>query len=131
MRSAAGHLVLFRSKEIFVGALLRRDFLTVGHLVLERYFEIGCWAPGFGALLPRDALAVAHHMFCFIEKFQGQVVRWWPSARREFRMMAQCISFMNVNFALPSATTIFASDAQEARELDSDDARAAVLWLWM
>ncbi len=76
---------------------------------------VGIWI--FGALIRRDVLSAASCIFQFIEKYDGRVVKWWKSARLEFRIMSHLVDFMFVDVSLPAANTIFVSDAQGPGEL--------------
>ena len=41
---------------------------------------LGIWV--HGALLRRELLAAANHVFSFVDKFRGLRAKWWPSARK-------------------------------------------------
>ena len=73
---------------------------------------LGIWL--FGALLKRELLSAAAAIFKFVDKFETGLHRWWPSARLEFLAMSDLIIFMTVDFSLPAARILFASDARGA-----------------
>ena len=77
---------------------------------------VGTWL--WGALLRRELLALPHAVFGFMNKCEGMVVRWWPSARREVRVMQQLIPAMCCDLSKPSAPLVFSSDAEGVNDLD-------------
>ena len=80
---------------------------------------LGVWI--WGSLLRRETLSIPHAIFRFCEKCPDQWAVWWPSARREFRAMSNVIGILAADVGAPLAPTIFATDAQGANDLSSDD----------
>jgi len=70
---------------------------------------LGVWL--FGALLRRELLSVCASIFKFVDKHQEGRHRWWASARVEFQAMCDLIPYTNVDFTLPAAPVLFATDA--------------------
>ncbi len=66
---------------------------------------LGMWI--FGALLRRDLLSIPHGVFRFIERYEDQVVSWWPVARSEVRAMAHVIPRDGVSCGLTSFELAF------------------------
>ena len=71
---------------------------------------LGLWL--WGALLKRELLSIPHAVFSFVIRFEGQVVKWWPSARREIWAMAAGIMGMIYDVGAPICPYLFASDAE-------------------
>lgn len=46
---------------------------------------VGIWI--YGALVRREVLAVAHHVFKFMDEYEGLAPYWWRSARDEVLAM--------------------------------------------
>ncbi len=76
----------------------------------------GVWI--WGALLKRELLSVPQRLFGFIDRLQGQTVRWWPSARREVLWTADTVIAMHADLGAALPTTLFATDAMGASDLD-------------
>ena len=70
----------------------------------------GTWL--WGALLRRELLSVPHALFKFMDKHEGQVTTWWPSVRREVKVMMQLVPTMSCDLSKPSAPLVFSSDAE-------------------
>ena len=68
--------------------LARRKYVDISRL----RSAVGVWV--WGALLRRDILAAPHALFKFMDTFDGRIVQWWPSARRELHSMAGLIMAM-------------------------------------
>ena len=79
---------------------------------------LGVWL--FGAMLRRELLSVAFHLFHFVES-ELEWRPWWRSARQEFLVMAHLVPFMHIDVGTPASEVAFASDAQGAGELQDDN----------
>ena len=86
--------------------LIRREWVEAG---LVRSL-IGCWL--YGALLRRELMSIPHAIFKFVDVCDGKVVKWWNSARREFRTMAWSIPFMVGDLGVQLCPYVFATDAR-------------------
>jgi hypothetical protein len=80
---------------------------------------LGVWI--WGALLRRECLSAAFHIFKFLEVFDGDTVRWWESVRLEVLVMTALIPMLFADMSSPPAPVIFASDAQGAGEIADSD----------
>ncbi len=78
---------------------------------------VGVWIRA--ALLRRDLLSIPGVVFRFMEQFEGQVVRWWKTARREAACMATAGAAFYTDLGAPLAPVIFATDAMGAGEVDA------------
>ncbi len=78
---------------------------------------VGVWI--WAALLRRDLLSIPGVIFRFMEQFEGQVVRWWKTARREAACMATAGAAFYTDLGAPLAPVIFATDAMGAGEVDA------------
>ena len=78
---------------------------------------LGIWI--WGALLRRELLSIPHAIFGFIEQHRERHARWWPSARREARLMVWATCFMAYEASAPLCPVVFAIDAQGASHLDA------------
>jgi hypothetical protein len=70
----------------------------------------GTWL--WGALLRRELLSIPHALFKFMERHEGRVTSWWPSVRREVKVMLQMVPTMCCDLSKPSAPLVFSSDAE-------------------
>ena len=77
---------------------------------------IGLWI--WGALLRRELLSIPHAVFKLIEVCEGQVVTWWPSARREVLCMANAVIAMYADLGAALPATVVATDAMGSSEAD-------------
>ena len=77
---------------------------------------VGVWS--FGAQLRRDVYSVPFVLYNFIDRFQGQVVRLWPSVRCELIQMAWAVRFMELKVDLPFSDKLLATDAMGGNDLD-------------
>jgi hypothetical protein len=78
---------------------------------------IGRWL--WAMLLRRDLLSQAHGIFSFLERCEGQTVRWWPKAWLEVNSIKDTLFLAILDVGAPLASTIFASDAMGASHLDA------------
>ena len=79
---------------------------------------LGIWL--FGALLRRELLSVAFHIFHFVDT-DLLFRRWWKTARFEFLVMANLVPFIYSDVGAPASPIVFASDAQGSGELEGAD----------
>ena len=77
---------------------------------------IGVWV--WAALLRRDLLSIPQAVFGFIQKFEGTIAPWWPSARREVHTMSCVVIAMYADLGAELAQTVFATDAMGSNETD-------------
>lgn len=77
---------------------------------------VGVWS--FGAQLRRDVCSVPFVLYNFIDRFQGQVVRLWPSVRCELIQMAWAVRFMELKVDLPFSDELLATDAMGGNDFD-------------
>ena len=78
---------------------------------------VGVWI--FGALLCRDLLSIPHSIFHFMTEYEDSLAEWWPSARREARMMARVTGLMQCHVGSAILPWLFATDAMGANEVDN------------
>ena len=78
----------------------------------ETRSALGVWV--WAALLRRDLLSIPQCLFSFIERHQGLVVPWWPSARRELLCMSYTVLAMFTDLGAPLSNLICVSDAMGA-----------------
>lgn len=78
---------------------------------------VGVWI--FGALLCRDLLSIPHSIFQFMTEYEDSLAEWWPSARREARMMARVTGLMQCHVGSAILPWLFATDAMGANEVDN------------
>ena len=71
---------------------------------------VGVWI--WGALLKRELLSIPHAVFKFMDQYEGRVVPWWPSARREVRVMQWLVPAMRADLGAPAARMVFSTDAE-------------------
>ena len=71
---------------------------------------LGVWV--WAAMLRRDVLSAAFHIFHFVQHLDGAKARWCESARLEFRIMAGLIMGMFADTGVPLAPCVFATVAQ-------------------
>ena len=57
-------------------------------------------------------------IFQFIEETAGQTTRWWPSARRELKVMTQIPPALRARLGQRMSPWIWAADAEGENELD-------------
>ncbi len=79
---------------------------------------LGIWL--FGALLRRELLSVAFHIFHFVDT-DLLFRRWWKTARFKFLVMANLVPFIYSDVGAPASPIVFASDAQGSGELEGAD----------
>ena len=77
---------------------------------------VGVWS--FGAQLRRDVYSVPFVLYNFIDRFQGQIVRLWPSVRCELIQMAWAVRFMEMKVDLPFSDELLATDAMGGNDFD-------------
>ena len=77
---------------------------------------LGVWI--WAALLRRCLLAVPHAVFDMINKNEKRVIRWWPSALKEWRRMRHLVPFMQAVLNRPVGRTIVATDAEGSNDSD-------------
>lgn len=77
---------------------------------------MGVWI--WGAALNRSNLSIPASVFQFIEENVGRRVKWWPSARREVKLMAALVPSLELALTLPVWPCVFATDAEGANNLD-------------
>ena len=75
---------------------------------------VGVWI--WAVLLRRDLLCIPAAIFKFMDAYEGQVTRWWASARREAACMASAMAGLYADLGSPLARVIFATDAMGAGE---------------
>ena len=63
-------------------------------------------------------MAIPSVVFKILEKRQGQVIKWWASARREVRAMRDVVPFMVCALDVSPAPAVFAADAEGANRKD-------------
>ncbi len=78
---------------------------------------VGVWI--FGALLCRDLLSIPHSIFHFMTEYEDCFAEWWPSARREARMMARVTGLMQCHVGSTILPWLFATDAMGANQVDN------------
>lgn len=77
---------------------------------------VGIWI--FGALLRRELLSIPHHVFHFMEQFDGQTVPWWSSVREGVTAMARVVPLMSCHVGARFLDFMFATDAMGDNEVD-------------
>jgi hypothetical protein len=71
------------------------------------------------ACLRRELISIPAVVFQMLEKHQYKVIRWWPSAKREVKLMGYSIPLMCADLGAPPAPYLFASDAEGANWKDA------------
>ena len=71
-----------------------------------------------GAQLNRDLMTIPYVIYHMIEKCEGEVVRMWPSVRRELQSMSSGVVFMQCQVSRTFSDVVWVSDAQGAGEGD-------------
>ena len=71
-----------------------------------------------GAQLNRDLMTIPFVIYHMIERCEGEVVRMWPSVRRELQAMSSAVVFMQCQVSRTFSDVVWASDAQGAGEGD-------------
>ena len=71
-----------------------------------------------GAQLNRDLMTIPFVIYRRIERCEGEVVRMWPSVRRELQAMSSAVIFMQCQVSRTFSDVVWASDAQGAGEGD-------------
>ena len=108
-RSPAG--VRFPAKKAVVLQDALRSLAALQHVSIRTLRSaVGVWI--WGALLRRELLCIPHAIFKFMDRYEGRVALWWPSARHELRIMADLIQYMFADIGAPLSPVLFASDAQ-------------------
>ena len=94
------------------------SWLTEGHLVdvklLHSFLSMWVWA----ALLRRELLSIPQALFRFIEKFDGCIVPWWASARRELVCITRLLPLVFCDLSAPLGPLLFATDAMGSNDVD-------------
>ena len=73
---------------------------------------VGVWL--WMALLRRELLSIPQAVFKLTNRHEGEVVPWWPTARREVLAMARTIGALYSDVGAPLSSTMMATDAMGA-----------------
>ena len=91
------------------------DDLMVHTTLLRSLLGIWTW----GALLSRDLLAIPAAVFTMVDRHPDQLIPWWPSAKREWKVMCRVIPLMTAEIGLPPSPLLFATDAGGSNATDA------------
>jgi hypothetical protein len=97
------------------GSLLWLSEQTAAHAgVVRSVVSIWIWC----ALLRRDVLCLAQHVFTWLERYDEEVALLWPSVRRELRCMGKVVPLVYADVGARLGRVMYASDAMGASEAD-------------
>ena len=88
---------------------------------------VGVWM--HGAQLNRDLMSLPFVVYHFMEVFENEFARLWPSVKRELIAMARSVVFMRCDISRAFSNIIWASDAQGAGEGDHGGFGITASWL--
>ena len=88
---------------------------------------VGVWM--HGAQLNRDLMSIPFVVYHFMEVFENEFARLWPSVKRELVAMARSVVFMRCDISRAFSNVIWASDAQGAGEGDHGGFGITASWL--